>query len=167
MEILFVREVMRTDIEALPAGATIAELESKLVPRGQRVQHLFPVLDADGRLSGVVTRRELRHTFQLERTAPEGRMLTELVRTQPVLAYADEPLRVVVNRMAETGLTRFPVVERGDQGKLIGTVSLNNLLQARVLNLDADRRRERVLQMPRIYPAAANERPPEEQDVAS
>ena len=30
-----------------------------------------------------------------------------------MVAYPDEPLRVIVHRMAETGLTRFPVVDRG------------------------------------------------------
>ncbi|PWB78758.1 MAG: chloride channel protein [Candidatus Methylomirabilota bacterium] len=152
LEILFVREVMRMDTTTLPLGASITELEPKLVPCGQRVQHLFPVLDTTGRLAGVITRRTLRHAFQVERNDGEGQRLDELLLTEPVLAYADEPLRVVVNRMAETGLTRFPVVERNDPHKLLGTVSLNDLLQARVLNLEGERRRERILQIPRITP---------------
>jgi len=155
-EILFVREVMRTDIEALPLKASVREIESKLVPRGQRVQHLFPVVDENGQLAGVITRRDLRHVFQLEQAEPQNRVIAELLRSSPVLAYADEPLRIVVDRMAETGFTRFPVVERDQPGKLVGTVSLNNLLHARVLNLEAERRRERVLQVPRIYPMPAN-----------
>ena len=50
----------------------------------------------------------------------------------------------VVYRMAETGLTRFPIVER-EGGRLVGMISLNDLLKARALNLDAEQRRERVL----------------------
>jgi chloride channel protein, CIC family len=51
---------------------------------------------------------------------------------------------MVVYRMAETGLTRFPVVER--QGRrLIGMIALTDLLKARALTLDAEHRRERVL----------------------
>jgi CBS domain-containing protein len=46
--------------------------------------------------------------------------------------------------MAETGLTRFPVVAR-DERRLIGMIALTDLLKARNLNLDAERRRERVL----------------------
>ena len=45
--------------------------------------------------------------------------------------------------MAETGLTRFPVVDRADR-RLVGMVALTDLLKARALNLDAERRRERV-----------------------
>jgi CBS domain-containing protein len=46
--------------------------------------------------------------------------------------------------MAETGLTRFPVVERASR-RLVGMISLEDLLKARALNLDAEQRRERVL----------------------
>ena len=61
--------------------------------------------------------------------------------------YVDEPLRMVVQRMAETGVTRFPVVTRGAAKKLLGVIALNDLLQARVRNLEAERRRERVLRV--------------------
>jgi len=66
------------------------------------------------------------------------------VKTQPVVAYPDESLRVVVYRMAETGLTRFPVIDR-ERRRLVGMVALTDLLKARALNLDAEQRRERVL----------------------
>jgi chloride channel protein, CIC family len=52
---------------------------------------------------------------------------------------------VVVHRMAHTGLTRFPVVARSAGRELLGLIALEDLLRARYLNLDAERRRERVL----------------------
>jgi chloride channel protein, CIC family len=65
-------------------------------------------------------------------------------------------LRVVVYRMAETGLTRFPVVDRGDEGKLVGMIGLQDLLSARTRNLAEERDRERVLhvRMPSLRNAA-------------
>jgi CBS domain containing-hemolysin-like protein len=63
------------------------------------------------------------------------------------VAYPDESLRVVVYRMAETGFTRMPVVDRGDGRKLVGIVSLEDLLHARSRNLTEERTRERVLQI--------------------
>jgi CBS-domain-containing membrane protein len=62
----------------------------------------------------------------------------------PVVAYPDEPLRAVVHRMASTGLTRFPVVERGGTRRLVGMISLSDLLAGRTRTLDAEQRRERV-----------------------
>jgi CBS domain-containing protein len=64
----------------------------------------------------------------------------------PVVAHPDEPLRVVVFRMAETGFTRLPVVD-SDTGQLAGMISLHDLLMARVRNLSEERHRERVLQL--------------------
>jgi len=60
------------------------------------------------------------------------------------MAYGDEPLRMLAFRMADTGVTRIPVVERSG-GVLLGMVGLSDLLTARARVLDAEQRRERVL----------------------
>jgi CBS domain-containing protein len=54
--------------------------------------------------------------------------------------------------MAETGLTRLPVVERGGTHKLLGMISLSDLLKARTRTLEAERLRERVLPLRPIFP---------------
>ena len=142
LEILFVREVMRPDIVALPADATIADLaESLHDAHSPRRQSLYPVVDADKKLVGVVPRHQLRELVQEQ----NGRRLAEVVKRDPEVAYPDEPLRVTVYRMAETGFTRFPVVENDGSRRLAGMVSLDDLLKARTHNLDTERRRERVL----------------------
>jgi CBS domain-containing protein len=66
-------------------------------------------------------------------------------------AQADESLRVVVYRMAKARLTRLPVVDRKDPGRLIGLITLGDLLKARVRVLDEERRRERVLQIRTLF----------------
>jgi CBS domain-containing protein len=65
----------------------------------------------------------------------------------PVVAYAGEPLRAVVYRMAETGFTRLPVVESESARTLVGMVSLDDLLRARTRSLEEERNRERVLRI--------------------
>ncbi len=143
LEIMFVREVMRTKVVALPSSATVADLRHIVLREPvNRGQHLFPVVDEDRRVRGVITRKQLRAVTQEETPA---RSLGALVR-EPVVAHPDEPLRVVVYRMAETGLTRMPVVE-SDSGKLAGMVSLEDLLMARVRNLNEERHRERILEL--------------------
>src|SRR5947208_13869434 len=82
--------------------------------------------------------------LQEQRADGSSHQLTELVEANPTIAYPDEPLRAVVYRMAETGLTRFPVIER-EGGKLVGMIALFDLLAARMRTLEAERRRERVL----------------------
>ena len=151
MEVTFTREVMRTDIIALPESISITDLTS-LIPTdlGQRVQHMYPVVDDNDRLTGIVTRRDLRTVIQQERLQPTRRTLASITRHEPAVAYEDDPLRIVVERMAATGFTRMPVVERESPDQLVGLVSLNNLLNARVFYLDAETVREQVLQLPRI-----------------
>jgi len=61
-----------------------------------------------------------------------------------IFAYADEPLRMVAYRMAETGVTRLPVVSRQD-GTPLGIIELSDLLTARSRILEAEQRRERLL----------------------
>ena len=157
MEITFTREVMRTDIIALPEDLTLAEL-SKLLPTdlGQRVQHMYPVDDEQDQFVGIVTRRDLRRAIQEEVKHPTNRRLSDITKYEPTVAYADEPLRLIVERMAATSLTRFPVVDRTDPTRLVGSISLNNLLAARVMQLEAETRREQVLKMPRIMSRAGN-----------
>jgi H+/Cl- antiporter ClcA/predicted transcriptional regulator len=146
LEILFAREVMRTNVVALEGASTIGELARRVrQDRGLRGQHLFPAVNAAGKMVGVVTRGDLLEGSEKQDNGGVALADTGVMVTDPVVVYPDEPLRVVVYRMAETGLTRFPVVERGDPRKLVGMISLTDLLKARALNLEAERRRERVL----------------------
>lgn len=129
---------MRTSFVALPSGISAAAL-AKRIRRdyNQRSQRLYPVVDDTGHLIGVVTRTNLQELLQEQQVDGNGRQLAELIAANPVVAYPDEPLRVVAYRMAETGLTQFPVVERPEPRKLLGMVSLSGLLKARVHNLSA------------------------------
>ena len=70
--------------------------------------------------------------------------MVDVMQPKPVIAYGDEPLRVLAFRMAETGVTRLPVVSRRD-GTLVGMIGLSDLLTARLKILEAEHRRERVL----------------------
>jgi CBS domain-containing protein len=107
----------------------------------QRGQHLYPVVDNERRIQGVITRKELRGIAESAVSGSLGDMLRK-----PVVADPDEPLRAVALRMAETGFTRFPVIE-SDSGRLVGMISLDDLLMARVRNLNEERQRERVLRL--------------------
>lgn len=166
LEITFAREVMRTDIDALREDRTNKELE-EMIPSdlSKRVQHMYPVVDADDHLVGVVTRRDLRGAIQHVKEDPNGK-LSAITRYNPEVIYDDEPLRLVVEKMAASGITRFPVVDRDDPRRLLGTVSLNNLLSARVIHLEAETRREQVLQIPPVL-AMAKARATREKEKAA
>src|SRR5437763_12790123 len=131
LETLFVREVMRTNIVTIPAGTPLADVSRSFqADRNRRRQGLYPVVDAEDRLVGVVTRTDILELPPEERLGDHR--LAGLVKRDPVVAYPDEPLRVVVYRMAEAGVTRVPVVARDDPRRLVGLIALVDLLTARV-----------------------------------
>ena len=168
LEVLFVRDVMRTRIAALPAELSLASVAPRLRDGPSRGQRLLPVVEPGGRLAGVVTRRVLREA--LDPSPVDGRTIASVARADPVVAYPGEPLRHVVNRMAETGLTRFPVVESPDSRALLGMVSLEDLLKARVRHLEEEHRREQILPLrpflPRFPRRREEERPEEPERFA-
>ncbi len=152
LEILFVREVMRTNFAALPSTIPLKEVARSIRTDHRRSQRILPVVDAGGQLVGFLTRSDLRKLLQNPEEGSESRTLGELARRDPVEAYPDEPLRVVVYRMAEKGITRMPVVEGNGSRKLVGLLSLDDLLKARVRNLEEERRRETVLPLHFVFP---------------
>ena len=159
LEIIFVREVMRTNVVALSVALSPKALAQALHESFQnnKVQHLYPILDNDRQLVGVVTRRDLQMLAQEHHAENTDLQLDKFLHTQPIVAYPDEPLRTVVYRMADTGFTRFPVVERANSQQLVGIVSLQDLLKARSRNIEEERRRERILHLRLLFPGRGHE----------
>jgi chloride channel protein, CIC family len=146
LEILFVREVMRTNVVVLPADVSVAEMQNSWRTDHRHSQRLLPVVDGTGQLVGVVTRGDIREGIKEHGDALLRRPLRELVRADTIVANPHESLRVVVYRMAEKGFTRMPVVDRAT-GKFLGLVALDDLLKARGRHLEEERRRERPLHL--------------------
>jgi CBS domain-containing protein len=144
LEILFAREVMRTNVVALSSSSTIAQMQEILRTGTKRSQRLLPVVDRQGCLVGVVTRADIGEYLETQGEAILPAYVGDLVRKTTVEAYSDEPLRIVVYRMAEKNVTRLPVVER-ETRKFLGLVALDDLLKARGHNLEAERTRETTL----------------------
>ena len=106
-----------------------------------------------------MTQSDIQKYVQEQSLKSNDSPLVGAVRPNPVRAYPDEPLTAVVDRMASTGLTEFPVVERRDPRKLLGLVSLDDLLQARVRRLDEEQERERVFPLRLVFPLGARWQP--------
>src|SRR5207249_2930495 len=123
LEILFVRDVMRTAIVVLPASATLEQARELIRPTHKgHGQHLFPVVEDETHVIGVVSRNYVLKLFEESHGATCKQPLREIVSGEPVTALPDEPLRVVVYRMAETGFTRLPVVDPSDDKRLLGMI---------------------------------------------
>jgi len=142
LENLSARDVLRSDIVTLAPVVDRAEAAAAL-DRVRRGQLLYPIVDDHSNLLGVVTRGQLRKLAA--EPGVHALPLAELANRNPQVAFPDEPLSTVVARMAETGLTRFPVVERSAARRLLGMISIYDLLRARTRALEEEGSRERVL----------------------
>lgn len=151
LDVLFVRDVMQTTVVGLPARASLADVDALMATKLGEVEPLYSVVE-DGRFLGVVTRRMLR-TWSSKAGLNGHESVRDITKTDAVTAFADEPLRVVIQRMAETGLTRLPVVGREANTPLLGLVTLTHALKARRRHVEEEQRRERVLEIGILVPS--------------
>jgi CBS domain-containing protein len=142
LEVLLVDEVMNAE----PVTAAADEPAQVLRDRADlQNQWLYPVLEDDGDLFGVIPRGEL--------VALDGRgALPASAIAQPVrvTAFADETLRAVARRFADAHITTAVVLSRGDATP-VGLITVEDLLQAHLRDLVYERDRERILR-PRLRP---------------
>ena len=143
LELLYVREVMTVSFAALPKNALAKEIVDSSNWRVYEAQRILPVVGENDYLVGIFTAEEVAF---LTKNGHESAAvpLGSLVKRDSMRAYSDETLRVLVYRMAESGITELPVIER-ESGKLVGLVSLASLLKARTRHLEEEKRREQVL----------------------
>jgi hypothetical protein len=78
----------------------------------------------------------------------------------PVVTYPSEPLRAVAYQMAETGLTELPVVDPKTGLRVLGTITLADLLRARSKHLEEERTRQRVIRFGKTGPANTSSKSP-------
>ncbi|MET9762279.1 CBS domain-containing protein [Streptomyces sp. NPDC006372] len=139
----------RADQTSGSATALLRTAHEAADPEQLLAQRLYPVLDEDGDLVGVVTRAQLLHADPSEST-PLRRLAAPAVT-----AYPDETLRTTANRMAEHGVTRLLIVGRGPQAEVEGVLSLRHLLEARSIDLHEEHHAERLLTLRPQRAAAA------------
>ena len=162
LESMTVAQVMKTSVVVLPPNVTRVDAQRWLegrremkTPVGEvrRGQHLFPIVDDEGHLLGLTTRRGLTAFAASDGTPDE-----QLEYVDAAVAYPDETLRTLVERMAAAHLFAMPVIEPGTK-KLAGLISIEDMLQARVRSHERETKLERVrrLRMPFLGPRAPAE----------
>jgi hypothetical protein len=150
LEILFARDAMTTELEILPAGATVGDLIERVGtgPREDHSQRLFPIVDASGSLLGTITFAQMRAHADVPATP-----VLDLADRAPMQMVSNETLRAGMSRMAEFGVTALVVTNPSDRTKLVGTLALHDVLKARTRHLQDERRRERVLPWEHLVPS--------------
>ena len=124
---------MSRDVVSLRASEDACEV-LQMLNRNHLVPHQgFPVLDDNGLLIGVVTRRDLMAHH-------EHGTVGDLIHRPPAVVYSDNTMRDAADVMVREGVGRLPVVEHAAPRKVIGIVTRSDLLAAHAPRLAANRR---------------------------
>jgi H+/Cl- antiporter ClcA/CBS domain-containing protein len=152
LETAMVRDVMHTSVFALPEDATrqdAADWLKKMNDRGSEAwshwQRLFPLVDPAGKLGGVLTRSQM---ITAGRGTDLQSSLLQAGTLKPSVLGPNDTLRSAAEKMAESHLTSFPVVD--SSGGLSGILTIEDLLAARskARMRDSDRKRVLTLRWP-------------------
>ena len=126
------RDVALRPVVTLRADQTVEAVRTWLASRaGGSDHHGFPVVDVDGRLVGVVTRRDVYESI------PEAVRVADLVRPEVAVIYDDSSLRDAADRMATRRIGRLPVVRRDQPTTIVGIVTRSDLVDAHARRLSA------------------------------
>lgn len=138
-------EIMTRDVAVLRPETPIVEAARLFAERGISGA---PVVDAEGRLVGVVSESDLMHRIAAAGARPpgwlggifadaaaqareyaraHGRSVQDVMTTDPLSLGPDVPVERVARLLEEKGIRRVPIVAAG---RLLGVVSRADLLKA-------------------------------------
>lgn len=124
LDFLQVKDVMSPKVDTLATTMTVGEAFNRMMDVGHTG---YPVVDADGRLAGILTRRDLSKHMQAGKGAQP---LSDVVSGLCITAFPDEMLYRARDRIYQQDIGRLIVVEPGDRKKVVGILTRSDLLRA-------------------------------------
>ncbi|PDT25062.1 chloride channel protein [Rhizobium hidalgonense] len=122
------REIMIADVDTLPVTMTVGEACDFFASQ-ERTHRIYPVVDAVGRLAGIVSRADAL-LWQGE-AALAVQTLGENVTDDSVpVGHPDDTVAFIADLMLSTGDGRIPIVDPAS-GKLCGLIARKDLLRLR------------------------------------
>jgi CIC family chloride channel protein len=152
LEALLVEEVMNRDFAVIGREEQSDELREKAI---HSRQPLYPVLDENEHLVGVLTRGALLRAHTSNGVAPASESLLQ----GPLVVHPRATLREVAQRFAEYSIGCAPVIDSAAPDCVLGLITIEHLLHARLRDLHEEHRRERVL---RLWPIRVGDASPVE-----
>ncbi|HEY9558128.1 MAG TPA: chloride channel protein, partial [Acidimicrobiales bacterium] len=136
MRTTHVDAVMTRDVTTLSADLSRAALATHFEVADHSA---YPVVEADGKLLGIVTRRDLINA------ADEDAWLRDIAEPQVITVGPHETVEVALQRMLEEGVDHLPVVDRGE---LVGICTRTDVLHTRRALLELERQQSGWLARP-------------------
>jgi CBS domain-containing protein len=111
----------------VPVEATVADAIRMMLDRHVGA---VGVVDAEGRVAGIFTERDVLRKLALQSHAPESIPVRQMMTTPVEMATLATGPGEALATMVERHFRHLPVVD--NTGKLLGMLSIRNLLQSRI-----------------------------------
>ena len=140
-----VSEVMTKEVQTVPATMTLHGAAAFLT-RPETAHPSFPVIDAAGRVLGVIDPPSILRWRRAG--AGRGATLRDLLAGSKIaLAYPDEYLADLADRMTSANVAHLPVVSREDR-KLVGYIGWKDMMRVRAKLQSEEHQRSRFFGKP-------------------
>jgi len=125
-EVLFVRDIMTTNVASLPPTATIAQV-ARLFGE-QRYRHI-PIVSSDRSLVGLISDRDvLRHQATSSHRELQREPVSTIMVSEVLVATQDTLIRDAARTMIEERIGSLPIITEGNA--LAGIVTRSDILRA-------------------------------------
>lgn len=137
-----VSEVMYSEVPIVSPEMKVSEAADRIAMGDPNMvrHHALPVVDAMGRLAGIVTQSDLLQMMEIE--GGRDKTVLEAGTRSLAVCYPDEDVFEALTRMLRNDIGRLPVVSREDRHKMVGYLSRASVMSAWGRHLDDESERE-------------------------
>lgn len=132
-------QVMTSEPETLSGDMSVADT---IVFFEEKAQHRsYPVVDKEGRLAGLVSRSDVLQ-WQVSGAPLDASLAETLSDASQPTAFVTTPIGEIADLMVQSGIARIPILDL-QSSKVVGLVSRQDLLKARIAHTDIEVTRTR------------------------
>lgn len=132
MKVINILQSKGTDVFAVTTSTTIKEAVDVL---GERNIGAVIVKDASGRVSGILSERDVVRRIRTEGPAALGRPVGDCMTPSPITCGPDATLDEILEKMTNRRIRHLPVVEGG---RLLGVISIGDVVKRKIDNAERE-----------------------------
>ncbi|UXX79767.1 chloride channel protein [Reichenbachiella carrageenanivorans] len=123
LSLMKVDKIIESDLLTIKYDAKLEDM-IKLIKKSKR--NIFPVLNYDGGLEGIITLDDIREKM-FDEEARKKIVVKEVMQLPPAEVHPDDSMQTVMNKFEVTQAWNLPVI---DEGKYIGFLSKSRIFSA-------------------------------------
>ncbi|MET0909708.1 MAG: CBS domain-containing protein [Ilumatobacteraceae bacterium] len=132
-----VSEILRTKGDRVATVEPDESVRTAVARMSTRAIGALVVVDRDGRIVGVVSERDVMRALATSDVAAMSRLVRDVMTTDVVTCGRDDRLGELMAVMTRRRIRHIPVVEAG---RLVGIVSIGDLVKSRLEELELESR---------------------------